>query len=417
MIQWVTRYMKNVSLPKSSSNFVKLICGTLSVSVCVFLGVAKATQLLAQTIPSGFYKIMEDTGVRVYKKDYQGGQPDYVTVVDLRKATIRNLTGSYSNGNVSRKSMSTFWNDAVAMNTTTAKAKIVINGTFFNDNGSPNPTQIAFGLKVRNNKISYGYAVGSEFPGLIRTLAFNSFGASTSIQSHSNSTFDGSTPDVVGALDVTADKSASTFLPRTFVGNIDSDGNGVAETLLLFSTAYGRQASADGVLKAFGATSRAMLDGGGSTFLIIDGSSKISTTRTVPHAIAVYAGKPENPIKGIGGRCLDVSDGNTKSGTQIQIWDCNSTPAQKWSFTDGVLRGIGGKCLDVSGANTANGTKIQIWDCNGTPAQKWTFVKDNVFRGIGGKCLDVNNANTANGTKVQLWECNNSAAQNWQRID
>ncbi|MBD2180176.1 ricin-type beta-trefoil lectin domain protein [Aerosakkonema funiforme] len=408
--------MKKASLPKSSSNFIKLLCGTLSVSVCVFLGVAKATQLLAQTIPSGFYKIMEDTGVRVYKKDYQGGKPDYVTVVDLRKATIRNLTGSYSNGNVYRKSLNTFWNDAVAMNTTTAKAKVVINGTFFDNNGSPNPTKIAFGLKVRNNKISYGYGLG-EFPGKNRTLAFNSFGASTSIQSHSNSTFDGSTPDVVGALDVTANKSASEPLERTFVGNIDSDGNGVAETLLLFSTLKATQAAADNVLKAFGATSRAMLDGGGSTFLIIDGNPKISTTRTVPHAVAVYAGKPENPIKGIGGKCLDVSGGSTTSGTQIQIWDCNGTAAQKWSFTDGVLRGIGGKCLDVSGANTANGTKIQIWDCNGTPAQKWTFVKDSVFRGIGGKCLDVNGGNTTSGTKVQLWDCNNSAAQSWQRID
>jgi Ricin-type beta-trefoil lectin domain len=411
--------MKKASLPKSSSNFVKFILGTLSVGIFVFLDVSKPAQLLAQTVPSGFYKILEDKGVRVYKKDYQGGQPDYVTVVDLRRATIRNLTGSNSNGNVYRKLLSNFWNDAVAMNSTTAKAKVVINGTFFknNNNGSPNPTTIAFGLKVRNNKISYGYAVGSEFSGLIRTFSFNSFGASSSIKSHSKSTFDSPTPDVVGALDVTADKTASNFIPRTFVGNIDSDRNGAAETILLFSTAYGRQVAADNVLKAFGATSRAMLDGGGSTGLIIDGSAYIPTTRTVPHAIAVYAGKPENAIKGIGNKCLDVSGGNTASGTPIQIWDCNGTAAQKWSFTDGVLRGIAGKCLDVSGSNTANGTKIQIWDCNGTAAQKWTFVKDSVFRGIGGKCLDVSGGNTASGTKLQLWDCNNSAAQSWQRID
>ncbi|MCA1991362.1 MAG: ricin-type beta-trefoil lectin domain protein [Coleofasciculus sp. S288] len=409
--------MKQATLHKSSTNIVKLIWVTLSVGVLVLLDVAKPTQLLAQTIPSGFNNILDDTGVRVYKKDYSGGEPDYVTVVDLRRATIRNLTGSYSNENVERKSLSSFWNDAVAMNTATAKAKVVINGTFFR-NDSSTTTKISFGLKVRNNKISYGYGLG-EFPSLIRTLSFNSFGASASIQSHSNSTFDGSTPDVVGALDVAANKSASRNVARTFVGNIDSDGNGVAETLLLFSTKYATQAAADNVLKAFGATTRIMLDGGGSTGLIIDGNSNsyIPTNRTLPHAIAVYAGKPENPIKGIGNRCLDVSGGNTTSGTQIQMWDCNGTAAQQWSFTDGVLRGIGGKCLDVSGGNTANGTKIQLWDCNGTTAQKWSFVKDSVFLGIGDKCLDVSGGNTANGTKVQLWYCNNTAAQSWQRVD
>ncbi|WP_344745128.1 RICIN domain-containing protein [Streptosporangium vulgare] len=32
-----------------------------------------------------------------------------------------------------------------------------------------------------------------------------------------------------------------------------------------------------------------------------------------------------------------------------------------------------GKCLDVTAASTANGAQIQLYDCNGTTAQRWTY--------------------------------------------
>ena len=266
------------------------------------------------------------------------------------------------------------------------------------------------------NKISDGYGL-NEFPGKIRTFSFNSFGASSSIQNYSNSTFNGSTPDVVGALDVNANKDKNGNIPRTFVGTMDSDRNGVAEAVFLFSSEKATQAHADTILRNFGATRTAMLDGGGSTGLIINRRPYISS-RTLPHTIAVYAGKPEMEIRGIGGKCLDVSGGNTRNGTQIQIYRCNMTAAQKWRFIDGSLHGIGGKCLDVSGGNTANGTKVQLYSCNNTAAQKWSFEEDSSgqyrFRGIGGKCLDVSGGNTADRTKVQLYSCNNTAAQRWE---
>ena len=428
---------------KRSINFTKLMLVALGLFVFVLISVTPTTQLLAQRVPSqrvpsGFYRIRNYTGVEVYKKNHQNKQPDYVTVVDLRRATIRSLTGDYSNKKVDRKRLDSFWWDAVANNTSTSKAKVVINGTFFEDNtkiyNSPNPTKIAFGLKVGVNQISDGYAVHGpkkEFPGQISTFSFNSLGASIQTLADGSNTdkeshldmLNGSTPDVVGALDVNANKDENGNIPRTFVGTMDSDRNGVAEAVLLFSSKEAKQAHADTVLRNFGATRTAMLDGGGSTALIINGNSKsyIRTSRTLPHAIAVYAGKSEMEIRGIGGKCLDVSGGNTRNGTQIQIYRCNETAAQKWRFIDGSLRGIGGKCLDVSGGNTANGTKIQLYSCNNTAAQKWSFEKDSSgqyrFRGIGGKCIDVSGGNTADRTKVQLYSCNNTAAQRWEPRD
>ena len=29
------------------------------------------------------------------------------------------------------------------------------------------------------------------------------------------------------------------------------------------------------------------------------------------------------------------------------------------------------RCLDIPGSSTTAGTQVQIWDCNGTGAQKW----------------------------------------------
>jgi len=414
---------------KTSINFGKLMLVALSLFVFVLISVTQPTQLFAQRVPSqrvpsGFYRILNDTGVEVYRKDYRGGQPDFVTVVDLRRATLRSLTGTLKleSEEVYSKKFSKFWNDAVAKNTSTSKARVVINGTFF-ESGEP-LTEIAFGLKVGGTEISYGYGVSGKrleeiFTGLFRTLSFNSFGASSSIQNYSSSTFNGSTPDVVGALDVNADKGIDVYDARTFVGTMDSDRNGIAETVFLFSTKLATQNEADTVLRNFGATRTAMLDGGGSTGLIINRWSPIPTDgRLLPHAIAVYAGKPEMEIRGIGGKCLDVSGGNRRNGTQIQIYRCNKTPAQKWRFIDGSLHGIGGKCLDVSGGNTANGTKIQLYSCNNTAAQKWSFEKDSSgqyrFRNIRGKCLDVSGGNTADRTKVQLYSCNNTAAQRWE---
>lgn len=247
----------------------------------------------AVVIPSGFNQIKSGTGFRLFRKDYSGGQPDFVAVVDLRYATMRNLTGAYTrpwDGSVYRKSMANFWNDAVAGNTSTRSARMVINGAFFSTNDDPTP--LAFGLKSNGTVIHYGYGV-SEYPGLVKTFHINMSASRAAINTYATSNFDGvnSSPDVVGALDPAANKSASSFVPRTFVGVQDSNGDGNFETVFTYSSAYARQVDATSVLQAFGASRIAMMDGGGSTGLIVDGTTYIAAGRTVPHAFAIYTGR------------------------------------------------------------------------------------------------------------------------------
>ncbi|MEE1929739.1 ThuA domain-containing protein [Streptomyces sp. TRM 70351] len=119
-------------------------------------------------------------------------------------------------------------------------------------------------------------------------------------------------------------------------------------------------------------------------------------------------------ITGIGGKCVDVRDGSSGNGTQIQLWDCNNSAAQTWTVPgDGTLRALG-KCLDISGGGTANGTKIQLWDCNGTGAQTWTHQDDNTLRNPqSAKCLDAEGISSANGTRLHLWTCHGNTNQQW----
>ncbi|MEU8675320.1 PQQ-dependent sugar dehydrogenase [Streptomyces sp. NPDC048560] len=120
------------------------------------------------------------------------------------------------------------------------------------------------------------------------------------------------------------------------------------------------------------------------------------------------------PIKGIGGKCVDVAGGASADGTQIQLWTCNQTAAQHWTAAaDSTLRALG-KCMDISGGGTADGTKVQLYGCNNTGAQKWVPQADGTLRNpVSGKCLDAAEAASADGTKLHLWTCNAAANQKW----
>src|SRR6185436_9754724 len=45
-----------------------------------------------------------------------------------------------------------------------------------------------------------------------------------------------------------------------------------------------------------------------------------------------------------------------------------------WTVEGDTLVGLAGRCLDVTEGSTEDGTQVQLWDCNGEPWQKWTSV-------------------------------------------
>ncbi|MEV4509944.1 ricin-type beta-trefoil lectin domain protein [Dactylosporangium sp. NPDC049525] len=156
-------------------------------------------------------------------------------------------------------------------------------------------------------------------------------------------------------------------------------------------------------------------------------ASTVSGAPMVIDYVAAYTsggggGNPTTPppttgkaVKGPGGLCLDVRSSNSANGTPVQIWTCNGTGAQQWTYVEAgsTLRAFG-KCLDIPGGATANGTKLQIWDCNSTGAQ--VFIRQSsgrYYNPQSNKCLDDPAGSTTPGTQVQIWDCNTSAAQQW----
>ncbi|MGX6604056.1 glycoside hydrolase family 3 C-terminal domain-containing protein [Micromonosporaceae bacterium Da 78-11] len=158
-----------------------------------------------------------------------------------------------------------------------------------------------------------------------------------------------------------------------------------------------------------------MYQGGGSAE--VDSSNPVSPYQAIRArlgAAATYSfGSDTGPITGVGGKCIDVDGSSTNNNTPIQIYDCNSSPAQVWTASsDGTLRALG-KCMEAAGGNTAEGTKIQLYDCNNTAAQHWTIDGATIRHPASGRCLDVPGGTSTNKTVLQLYACNSSSAQQW----
>ncbi|WP_437944965.1 hypothetical protein WME98_28785 [Sorangium sp. So ce296] len=245
-------------------------------------------------VPAGYSEVAlsaPSSGVRVFKRN---DADEWVTIVDLRQATARNITGAVSGGDpdyllVQRNSYTAYWTDARSHETSTRKLRVVVSGTF---GAFTYPTGIAFGLKKDGSHISYGYAApGGPAPESfnVKLFTFNNPMSRAWIGTYDRSSF--GSPDVVGALDVAADKNKYASIQRTMVGVRDDNGDGDLETILVLSTRRATQAVAASRLSAFGAHEMAMLDGSGSTSLIVDGATRIAADRPVPHAIAFYSGK------------------------------------------------------------------------------------------------------------------------------
>lgn len=171
-------------------------------------------------------------------------------------------------------------------------------------------------------------------------------------------------------------------------------------------------------------------------------------------------------------KVLDVKSASVANGANVQIYETNSTFAQKWwvSGVDGqkniyliqslcsglyltadesgnvcqrslsgkgnqhweltlaagtfVLKNVAsGKVLDVASAKTANGTNVQTYVANGTGAQKFVFksvvpVADGTyavhFASSPGYVLDVKSASSSNGANIQLYSSNGTGAQKWK---
>lgn len=126
--------------------------------------------------------------------------------------------------------------------------------------------------------------------------------------------------------------------------------------------------------------------------------------------------------------CLDINGGTIANGTKLQVYECNSTDAQRWilfpqnAIPDGTYEIAtvmsSTLVLDVSDASTASGANVMIYSHNDGNNQKWKVETD--AKGIStikavntGHALDVAGAAAKDGTNVQVYTPNGTQAQQW----
>ncbi|MGN5632237.1 ricin-type beta-trefoil lectin domain protein [Streptomyces sp. AC154] len=116
----------------------------------------------------------------------------------------------------------------------------------------------------------------------------------------------------------------------------------------------------------------------------------------------------------IGGKCLDVTDGSSANGAAIQLFDCNGSAAQQFSWADDGSVRVLGKCLDVKGGSDANGARVQLYDCARVNQQKFKYLPDGtIYSAKSGKCVAVLGG-VANNARTGLAPCDpKQTSQNW----
>jgi hypothetical protein len=245
---------------------------------------------LAVSPPPGFFPLESQPGLELFRKDYPGGTPDYVLVVDLRRQTGLHLLhgevsdpGGGDSPRFARQSLEAFWQDFSADQN---RAACVVNAGFFSPNEDPSP--LAFGVKTGGRILSEGYG-RDEFTQ--DKLLLELWPERARISPFNETAFKNSdAPQALVGLSEHADKNATALVGRTFIGLADSDQDGFARMLLIFSSKTARQADAVEVLRSFGAQQVMMLDGGDSSQLLCSGQPYVYSERSIPQALGVSAG-------------------------------------------------------------------------------------------------------------------------------
>jgi hypothetical protein len=120
-----------------------------------------------------------------------------------------------------------------------------------------------------------------------------------------------------------------------------------------------------------------------------------------------------HPIKGVHGVCLDDHGASTVNGNKIDIWKCNSTPAQDWTLgSNGTLSVLGGCLADKH--FTGAGTKLVFWSCIGHRNEQWTHRSNGEYvLATNGLCLTDPSNSAKNGTAVEIRACHDFKGQQW----
>jgi hypothetical protein len=287
------------------------------------------TLLISSEIPNGFNEILTKLGVKVYKKDYSGGKPDYVQVLSLSKgAKVKFLFGDKSdevqsngiyggdNYKFKRVNIEDMWNQFKSNN---SLATCVTNGQYFMS--YHNYTNLSFPVLSDKYKID-GSDNGLKKSKMVLEL-FDTYATIQKLSSRIDSLDYLSSNAIVG-LSTSISINSTTRIGRTMIGVLDEDNDGYNEKVIIFNSSYANSNEAISVLKSFGvlSTNIMQLDGGPSSQLVCDSSKLIKTSQIIPQGIGIISAEID----------YDTSDNKPIITGVGSIINPETTVAEKYRF-------------------------------------------------------------------------------------
>jgi Ricin-type beta-trefoil lectin domain len=108
-----------------------------------------------------------------------------------------------------------------------------------------------------------------------------------------------------------------------------------------------------------------------------------------------------------GGHCIEVPNREFVQGQGLQMQECNSTPAQIFTYDQANAHlTIGGLCVDANGGKP--GDLVKLWPCDGGANQAWKAEQKGNFTKLAGQnglCLDIRYGSKEVGAPLQSWNC------------
>lgn len=121
---------------------------------------------------------------------------------------------------------------------------------------------------------------------------------------------------------------------------------------------------------------------------------------------------------------LDIANGSTASGANVQLYQSNDTPAQQFKVTHDSQGYVtftnvkSGKVLDVYNGTAKNGNNVWQFTSNNSRAQKWIVRQDgngySIISALNSNyVLNIANGKAYNGNNVELYSYSGSSSNRW----
>ena len=123
----------------------------------------------------------------------------------------------------------------------------------------------------------------------------------------------------------------------------------------------------------------------------------------------------------VGGKCIDVPYSQFVIGMRLQLWDCNNSPAQIFSYDETSQQlMIGSLCMESWGRGDPQDA-VGLGACNGSANQHWRMVANGDYYqiiGINNRCLELRYGLKTNGAALDVMDCDAGRPQRlWSLVE